>query len=410
MISVSDARAHLIANAPITSTETVALDDALSHVLAEDVTAQFTQPPFAASAMDGYAIRKEDAVVGKTLTVTGMAPAGRPFVGCVKFGDAIRIFTGSVMPDLADHVVIQEDVEVNDNADTALKTITITQPQSPPSHIRAAGIDFNAGDTLFTAGTRLGPIHLSVLASANIAALPVRRRPRVCVFANGDELRTVGSTVEPGQILASTGYALTALIKSWGADANYLGIIPDDKKALQDAIKRTEDADIIVPLGGASVGDFDLVRDAFKTAGFDPLFEKIAVKPGKPTWSSIKDSTITLGLPGNPASGLVCAHLFLKPLIEASLGLECPNTPASVPAKLTAPLGSNGSRASYNRAFATHDEAGHLCVTPFPRQDSSLLTPFARANALVESPPHAPARQAGEITNIVLLHTDKDLR
>lgn len=396
MISVNEAQSNLRQAARVMPSETVPLSKAANRTLASDVRANLTHPPFDASAMDGYAISLCDAQDGNTLTVIGEAPAGMPFTGEVKSGQAVRVFTGSVMPDGAGHVVIQEDV--TRDADH----ITITDIQTPPAHIRKAGIDFSAGETLFSAGTRLGPVHLSVLASANIENILVYQKPRVAIFANGDELRHVGTDIAPGQIISSTPFALAELIQQWGGTPDYLGIAPDNAETLQQIIKRAAHADIIVPVGGASVGDYDLVKQAFRTEGFNFAFEKVAVKPGKPTWFATRGDTRVLGLPGNPASGLVGTHLFLRPLISAMLGENCEMKIVS--ATLTVPLHANGPREIYHRAHAViSKKTGHVTVTPFSRQDSSLLTPFAKTNALIQCAPKAPTKAVGDCVSCVII-------
>jgi len=403
LISVDSARAHILSTATPIAQDNLPLMAAYGRTLSKDVKACLSQPPFTASAMDGYAIRSEDAIEGRKLKIIGSAPAGHMFAGKVYASQALRLFTGSIMPDGADHVVIQEDVSKDKD------TITITNAQYPPAHIRKAGIDFMSGETLFTKGTRLGPIHLSALAAANIETVPIARRPKVGYFANGDELKPVGTPLHAGQIISSTPFAIHALIEAWGAEPEFFGIIPDNKSDLANVISRLTQCDIIVPLGGASVGDFDLVKAAFRAAGYITDFEKIAVKPGKPTWFAHKHVQThlsrVLGLPGNPASGLVCAHLFLRPLIKALTGTSCA-TPLLIPAILDQDLGTNGPRETYHRARYTISKKAQLVVTPLARQDSSLLTPFTQANALIRQQPRAAKRKAGDQVEIYKLTSD----
>jgi len=396
MISVEAALQSLLNHAIPTKIETVKTADALHRVLATDAISNFTQPPFNASAMDGYAVQFADMDIGKPLKVIGEAPAGYVFNAHVNKGEALRVFTGSVMPEGADHVVIQEDVARTGDS------IEITDTQFAPSHIRKAGVDFKTGDILFPKGTRLKPLHLSAIAAANIQKLAVHTRPKVTVFANGDELKTLGEDIATGQIISSTPYALCNLLREWGADVKFLGIIADDRDALTQAIQTAETlTDVIIPLGGASVGDYDLVKGQFKANEYKSKFEKIAVKPGKPTWYAVKDSVSVLGLPGNPASGLVCAFLFLKPFIQALSGqtVETGFTKAA----LTAPLTANGPRETYLRAVAHIGAKGQLHATPFSRQDSSLLTPFTKANIFIRRAPNAPKCETQTLVDCVVI-------
>lgn len=401
MISVETALTCLLDTAKAKSLkneikENVSTDNALYRVLAEDAVAAFTQPPFNASAMDGYAVNFSDMDLGQPLKVIGEAPAGFVFKGHIEKGQALRVFTGSVMPKGTDHVVIQEDVSRTGDV------IEIIDTQFVPSHIRKAGVDFKAGDVLFPKGTRLQPLHLSAIAAANIRTLSVLTRPKVIVFANGDELKPLGDDIAEGQIISSTPYALCTLLREWGADVEFFGIIPDDKNALSKAIKRAEKtADVIVPLGGASVGDYDLVKGQFEAAGFKAKFEKIAVKPGKPTWFSQKDDMVVLGLPGNPASALVCAFLFLKPFIQSLCGQRVEHD--FMNATLTQSLSANGPRETYLRGIASVSLKGTLHATPFSRQDSSLLMPFAKANVLIRRKPNDSKKEIGDLVNCVVI-------
>ena len=396
MISVSEARDYIINAARTLPAEEVQVQDCAGRIAAEDITALRTQPPFDASAMDGYAVRSEDAVKGKTLTVIGEAPAGKEFEELVGPGQAVRIFTGGIIPDGADHVIIQEDVERDG------ETIAIFDDQNPPRHIRRSGIDFHFGDSLYERGTKLGALHASVMASAGIETVQVHRKPRVAIFSNGDELTEIGAPAKRGSIISSTPAALAAWLTEWGAEAEYLGIARDNFKSLNFKVDRGRKFDVVVPLGGASVGDYDLVKQAFEKNGYAPIFSKIAVKPGKPTWFGRLEKALVLGLPGNPASGLVCAQLFLRPLIEAMAGLSPNIDVPTCKAVLTEPMGGNGPRALYSRAFAQMSEDARLTVTPFPRQDSSLLTPFAKANAFIAQAPDGQALEAGDLCDVMI--------
>ncbi len=395
MISRTEALKHIAASSPIGETDHVPLQAGVGRTLAEPVVAAHTHPPSNMSAMDGYAARFEDCDLGNTLSVIGEAPAGRPFTGQIGAGECVRVFTGSVIPDGADHVIIQEDVAREGSE------IKIQDRQGSARHIRAAGIDFHSGDVLIPDGQRLSARQLSICAAANLAELKVRRAPRVALLANGDELRPPGSRLQPGQIIASNEYSLTALIEAWGGTVLNLGIAPDDPEAIQARIEGADQPDVFVPVGGASVGDHDHMKTVFAKLDFEPIFSKVAVRPGKPTWMSRLGRQTVLGLPGNPASALVCAHLFLKPLIARLLGST--NLHTTIAASLSAPLSANGKRESFLRGRVSYSDAGERVVMPAGNQDSSLLSPFVTSNVLIHRPIDAPARAVGDLVDCVLL-------
>lgn len=387
LISVDDAIALLVEHRPEMPIETVQLEDALGRTLASPVDAKLTQPPAALSAMDGYAVRLADvADAGAKLKVIGEAPAGSPFSGSLSPGETVRIFTGGYVPDGADHIVIQENVSREGDI------ITCADSYTSPRHIRAAGRDFSTGGRLIEAGTRLGPAEIAVAAAANHAEVAVRRRPKVALITNGNELKPPGTDILPGEIVSSNPYGIGALAKIWGAELLPTGHSADTVASILDTLSPVSEADILVPIGGASVGDHDHMRTAFRQAGFKPIFEKVAVKPGKPTWFSKKGTQCVLGLPGNPASAFVCAHLFLKILLGTSDRLEMK------PARLAAPISANGPREAFLRGTTAIDEHGTLTVTPIGDQDSSLLTPFLSADVLIRRMPH---ESPGKFDNIV---------
>ncbi|PHR60364.1 MAG: molybdopterin molybdenumtransferase MoeA [Robiginitomaculum sp.] len=376
---------------------TLPLTEANGHVLAQTQYAKLTLPPLDASAMDGYALKLEPHhTQGSMLKLIGEAPAGAPYDGQVGTDECVRIFTGGAVPKGANHVIMQENISADGT------NITLTEPISPSSHIRKAGIDFNTNDQLVTAGTRLDAYALALLAAANHKDVPVYKRPRVALIANGDELREPGSDMQTGQIISSNPYGLAPLITEWGGEPIFTGISKDDPDAIRAHIKNYANVDILVPIGGASVGDRDYMKPVFESLGYTPHFSKVAVKPGKPTWFGMLNDQSVLGLPGNPASAIVCAHIFLKPLIMALTGnKQQANT--VVKAASTQDLPANTWRTGYTRAHAKIDKNGQISVTPYPRQDSSLLTPFLSANCFLVRPIDAPEIKAGDCIDIVMI-------
>jgi len=384
MISLREALSLIVNNRSQYGVVSTPLSQALGGQCAQDITAKLTMPPFNASAMDGYAVRAQDAHEGAVLGVIGEAPAGKPYAGQITQGEAIRIFTGGPVPQGADSIVIQENVTASDNK------ITIETAPKLNNAIRRAGIDFETGDILIPKGTRISPAHIALAASGNHASVPIHRRSKVALIANGDELLPPGSNVKDGQIISSNSEGLAALLKYWGAEPINMGIASDNLGSIGALIEAAKAADIIVPIGGASVGDYDYMKQAFTAAGYKPIFTKIAVKPGKPTWFGRLGKQLVLGLPGNPASANVCAHLCLKPL----LGL-C-DTPYLIEVVTDSDIAKNGPRETYLRGRLSLTAGGSISVTPFPRQDSSLITPLAAANALVQLPPHGGPWKAGD--------------
>ena len=392
MISVQDAISALTQHRAAGADVLTPLSKALGGRLARDVLAKVTLPPRDASAMDGYAVRFSDVgKAGAQLTVIGEAPAGSPFRGAVGQGEAVRIFTGGAVPEGADHIVIQE------NASREGDILTTTTTNETRRHIRKAGIDFTKGETLIAAGTQLSPAHIALAAAANHDTLPIYKRPVIALIANGDELKEPGSPVQEGDVISSNAAGLGALIQSWGGEVMDMGIAKDSVAAITALIEAASAADIIVPIGGASVGDYDYMRTAFKEAGLELVFEKIAVRPGKPTWFGKLGEQRVLGLPGNPASATVCAHLFLKILMNRADNI------VTTKAKLTQALSANGPRETFARGRTEVSVDGIAKVTPFPRQDSSLMTPFAKANVLLRLPPNTGPWDEGDVIDVVSL-------
>lgn len=394
-LTVEDARARILAGAARLGVETVALEQSLGRVLAEPIIATRPQPPFDASAMDGWAIRRADYAPGKAFAIAGESAAGKAYPRAVQAGEAVRIFTGAPVPEGADLVIIQEEAVRDGGA------VRFEAGETPKANIRAAGGDFRSGDTLLAEGVVIDPWRLSLVASAGLARVPVARRPRVAILATGDELVPPGAAPRPDQIFESGSFSLAALIGAWGGEAFRLSAQADDAAAIAAAAAPIE-ADLIVTIGGASVGDHDLVKPALKTLGLELVVETVAVRPGKPTWSgTLADGRRVLGLPGNPASALVCAELFLRPLLAALTGAD--SEIRLTPARLVAPLAATGPREHWMRARLAVDAEGRLTANAFPDQDSSLIGVFSQADALLRRRPGAPAAQAGDTAEVLPL-------
>lgn len=392
LISVDDALRALASHVLDAGEENVAVGEALGRVLARDVAANTTTPPTDVSAMDGYAVRLSDVrETGNRLQVTGEIPAGTLPDRPVAQGEAMRIFTGAPLPEGADHILIQEEAHRTDDM------IEVTAAQTEAKHIRKAGRDFSRGEILVSGGTRLFPADLGLAAAGNNATVSVWRKPKVAILPGGDELRPPGSELQPGQIIDSNSTAIAALIRSWGGEPVTPGIAGDTIEQIRARIDAASDADLIVPIGGASVGDYDYMKAAFQEAGAEILFSGIAVRPGKPTWFAKRGAQLVLGLPGNPASAYVCAHLFLKGLLAKTAGPSSHFT-----AKLEVEMGPGGFRETYYRAVARPVD-GSLTVTPLSDQDSSLLRPLQMANCLIRRMPKAPAVRAGDEVDCISL-------
>ena len=391
LMPVADALAAILAGADPLPEEMAALDTAFHRVLARDFAARRTQPPQAMSAMDGYAVRSADAAdLTARLRVIGEVAAGRPFGSKVGRGEAVRIFTGGVIPDGTDAVIIQEDTVIDGDR------ITITEAAKPGRHIRPAGVDFREGDVLLTKGSRLTDRDLSLAAGMNYPELVVHRRPKVAFLGTGDELVMPGSTPGPGQIVYSNGYALRALARAEGAETIDLGIAADTVEATSDGIRRARDtgADILTTMGGASVGDHDLVKRSLEAEGVTMAFWRIAMRPGKPMMHGRLGAMRVIGLPGNPVSSYVCGFLFLVPLIRALSGRASVHH-ARETALLGRDLAANDQREDYLRARLETRADGTLIAVPVNHQDSSLLGNLAVARALLIRPPFAPAAAQG---------------
>lgn len=402
LLPVADARSRLLSAArPIDDIVNVPLGEADGRVLAADLAARLTQPPFDASAMDGYAVRAEDAsAVGTELSVIGTASAGHAFEGIVGPGETVRIFTGAPLPQGADSVLIQEDAEriADDRIRTAFAVVE-------GRHVRPRGQDFAEGEIVLKRGTELDFAHLTVAAAMNHPTLGIYRRPRVAILATGDELVVPGGVPATAQIIASNTFGVAALVRSNGGEVLDLGIVKDNQADIAAAVARAqlEKADVLVTLGGASVGDHDLVQSTLKGAGMELDFWRIAMRPGKPLMVGSLDGMHVLGLPGNPVASLVTSLLFLEPLLRKLAHLSESNR--EVMGVTAEQMKANDQRQDYVRASVTRDAAGNLVAKAFGKQDSSMMKIFSRSDGLIVRPPHAPELAAGAPCPILLIRS-----
>ncbi len=403
LLPVDEALASILDGAGPLKGENVAIGEAANRVLAKDLIALRTQPPFAASAMDGYAVRHVD--IGKvpaSLAVVGAAGAGHPFDGTIGEGECIRIFTGAPVPEGVDTIVIQENTETPEDG-----KVRILETTTRGKYVRPAGLDFSKGETLLKAGAILSPASLSLAAAMNHAEVPVVGKPRVAIVATGDELLPPGSEIGPGQIIASNSFGVAALVEKHGGIALDLGIVGDSEeahaKAFDEAIRL--EADVLITLGGASVGEHDLVQKVLLEKGAEIGFWRIAMRPGKPLMFGRlphkSGSMRFLGLPGNPVSSLVCSLIFLQPLLAALAGRDGTNQLEKC--LLGGDLKENDLRQDYLRGELSTDDNGREIATAFAVQDSSVLSLMSKSDCLIIRPPHAPAAKAGDECMIIRL-------
>ncbi|MGF9567276.1 gephyrin-like molybdotransferase Glp [Neorhizobium sp. JUb45] len=400
LLPVSEAKARFSAlTTPVVRIEMVPLAQADGRILARDVVAHLTQPPFDASAMDGYALRAVDAPeIGSELTVIGSAAAGHAFDGRIGTGETVRIFTGAPVPEGADTILIQEDAEKLDG-----NRIRTTFAVTAGRHIRPRGQDFAEGEAVITAGTRLDFTTLTLAAATNNAELPVYRKPLVAILATGDELVQPGTTPGPAQIVASNTFGVAALARDNGCEVLDLGIVPDDAALIGKAISAARDAgaDVLVTIGGASVGDHDLVQGVLKSAGMELDFWRIAMRPGKPLMVGTLGGMQVLGLPGNPVASLVCSLLFLEPTLRKLAHLPERNREAEAITART--LAANDLRQDFLRAKLIRNDAGKLVADAYGKQDSSMMKILAHSDCLVLRLPYAPELPAGSPCSVLLL-------
>jgi molybdopterin molybdotransferase len=403
MLAVADARARILAAFEPLGSELIGLDAALGRVLASPVSARLTQPARAVSAMDGYAVLSADLLdkdksdTGIILRVAFEVAAGHAPARALISGEAARIFTGAMLPDGADSVVIQE----NSQAEGAGKIRLTDERFRAGQHVRAGGLDFKLGDLGLAPGQCLTARDIGLAAAMNWPWLTVARRPRIAVLSTGDELVNPGEQLATGKIMASNGFAITALLRASGADVINLGNAPDEPALLAGMIDTARGADLLITIGGASVGDHDLVQRVLKEKGVSLDFWKIAMRPGKPVMFGRLGDLRVIGLPGNPTSALVTSLLFVRPAIARMLGQSTDERNEQV--LLGRDLAANDLRQDYLRATLHRDDAGQEIATPFPLQDSSMINLLAKADALVIRPPYAPAAKAGDRVGIIRL-------
>jgi molybdopterin molybdotransferase len=402
LMPVAEARSRLLKAARPFTEEFLPLAECNHRFLSADVAALRTQPPFPASAMDGYAVRAADLHAGAKLKVIGESAAGRRFQGLVGAGEAVRIFTGAPVPEGADTILIQENV-----ADVGAPVVTALQAEPVGRFIRSVGLDFRTGDSLLPAGTRLDGRSLALAASMGHAGLKVWRKPRIGILATGDELVMAGQPCGPDQIIASNTHAVAALVLDAGGLPVDLGIAGDSMAALAKAFDAAEAAnlDALITLGGASVGDHDLVQPALLARGMQLDFWKIAMRPGKPLMSGRLGGLPVLGLPGNPVSSIVCGLVFVQPLVRAMAGDP---QAAKMPTQTVVTgreLAANDGREDYLRIRLEASPDGLDVAMPFDRQDSSMMLRLVQADALLIRPPFAPAAPAGSRAQALLLGT-----
>jgi molybdopterin molybdotransferase len=394
MISVEEASARILATFTPVGAETVALAEAAGRISAAPVIARTTQPPADVSAMDGFAVRAEEARGGAALRLIGSAPAGHPFAGSVGAGETVRIFTGSFIPAGADAVLLQEDADAEEGG------VRVRETVRPGQHIRRQGQDFAAGEAVIAAGRRLSSRDIGLAAAADHPWLLVHRRPRVAVLATGDEIALPGEPIPPGGIVSSNAHALAAMVAALGGAPSVLPIAADDTEAIGRAADAARGFDLLLTTGGISVGAHDLVQEGLARRGLAVDFWKIAMRPGKPLMFGRLGEMPVLGLPGNPVAAFVCALLFARPALLRLAGLAAAPLPTTTAETATA-LGANDRRFDFLRARLEEDAAGRLVATAFAVQDSAMQAVLARADALILRPPHAPAVAAGAAVEIV---------
>ncbi|HVC54269.1 MAG TPA: gephyrin-like molybdotransferase Glp [Stellaceae bacterium] len=395
MISVEEALSRLLAPLAPVPPEQLALADCVGRVLAEDVAARRTQPPFAVSAMDGYAVRAADVqAIPASLHIVAEIPAGASYSGTLGEGEAARIFTGAPLPAGADAIVIQEDTKRHGDR------VEVLEGAPRGRYVRRAGLDFSEGEVLLRAGKRLTPRDIGLAAAMNRPWLFVYRRPRVAILSTGDEIVMPGDPIGPNQIVSSNLLALAAFMTASGAEPVMVGNAPDDPDALRRIAAAARGVDLFITTGGVSVGEHDLVRGVLSEDGLAIDFWEIAMRPGKPLMFGHYRNVPMVGLPGNPVSTLVCSQVFLRPALRRLAGLPDGSDPP-LSARLGVPLKQNDRRQDYLRSRLSRAPDGTLEVVPFEVQDSSMMRPLAASDCLVIRPPHAPPLSTGAEVPII---------
>ncbi|MDF2368718.1 gephyrin-like molybdotransferase Glp [Sneathiella sp.] len=397
MISVSEARAKILKDIHPVGTEVVALSAAAGRVMVEDALSRRTQPPADMSAMDGFAVRAADIeTIPVDLRIIGEVPAGGAYDKEVNAGEVVRIFTGASLPLGTDTIVIQEDTEFNDH------TVTIKEAATKGTYVRPAGLDFREGDVGLTSPRILSPRDIGLLAAMNIPWITVRRKPKIALLSTGDELVRPGEPLGPNQIISSNSLLVAALIEAAGGEAIDLGIAMDNASSLREKAQGAKSADMLITLGGASVGDHDLIQPVLGKEGLSVDFWRIAMRPGKPLMFGRFGGIPMLGMPGNPVSSMICSFLFLIPALDALCGLE-PRHPPRQKALLGHAMKANDQREDYMRATITGEKDGLPVVELFAKQDSSMLSPLSAADCLVVRAPFAKALQEGAEVDMIPL-------
>jgi molybdopterin molybdotransferase len=393
LMPVAEVQAAIVSGVEPLDAETVSIFEAAGRILAQDLRAKLTQPPFAASAMDGYAVRGADiASLPTCLKVIGRSAAGHGFGGEVRAGEAVRIFTGAPVPAGADTIVIQENTKAADDG-----AVEILEPAPIGQYIRPIGYDFSEGNTLLTSGVELASRQLMLAAAMNNATVAVRRKPIIAVLANGDELVQPGQSPRPGQIISSIPAGMKAAIAAWGGESLVLDLAQDSKESLAARVRDAQEADVLLTIGGASVGEHDLVRGTLEDMGARFEVLKVAMRPGKPVMFGFLDKQRILSMPGNPVSAIICARIFLKPLLDRFLGRAPRDEPRAV--RLAVPVDANGEREHYMRAKLSDNG-----VAPIADQDSSLMNAFAGADCLLIRPARGVALSAGTLVPVIPLN------
>ena len=388
MISVAEALAQIFALLKPIDTEVVPLRQAAGRVLAQPIVAKRDQPPFDASVMDGYGISDAAPSPGAEYAVIGEAAAGHVFDGRISTGEAVRIFTGAPVPSGVKRVIIQEDVRRDGDV------IVLNSKLDSSIYIRQKGADFNVKDKLH-ASRRLSAADVSLIASMNHSDVSVFRRPNVALIATGDELVMPGETPRDDQIIASNAFGLAAIIEAANGCPRILPIAGDTEESLAATFQLAKGADLVVTVGGASVGDHDMVGKVAENLGMKRSFHNVAMRPGKPLMAGLLAGVPMIGLPGNPVSSIVCGHIFITPALDVLQGLP-QRAMARRRVPLAAPLSANGPREHYMRATLSDGE-----VAAADRQDSALLSVLSAANALIVRPPNDGPRQKGDQVDVI---------